>query len=213
HIVHVPEKFLQVLHPFEIGDSDAAGVGQDVGNHDDAFFEQYAVGAGSGRAVGGLGDDPGFDAVGVGHSDLVFQRGGNQHVTIQLQYFLAGDGFGSGKAGHGPGFGLVGHDVRNVQAFAVEDSTLGIANGNDLGPKSMQQLGGDATGVAKALNGGGGAGVVDVLYVEGAADHIHAASGRGFVAAERAAQKDRLPGDHAGSAVAKRHAVGVHDPG
>jgi hypothetical protein len=65
HQLLVPEEALAVLHPFEIGDRDAAGVGQNVGDHEDLLVGQNLVGQRRGGAVGALAQDLAADAVGV----------------------------------------------------------------------------------------------------------------------------------------------------
>ena len=59
HLVARPEILLQVLHPFEIADDDAAGVAQDVGDDEDPVVAlgENPVGLGRGRAVRAFGDD------------------------------------------------------------------------------------------------------------------------------------------------------------
>ena len=62
HLLFLPEQLLQVLHPFEIADDDAAGIAEDVGNHEDfvlALF-QHQVGVRRGRTVGAFGQHPAF---------------------------------------------------------------------------------------------------------------------------------------------------------
>lgn len=57
-LVGTPEEALQILDPFEGGDGDAAGVGQDVGQHHDAAFQQDGLGFGGGATVGAFGYEP-----------------------------------------------------------------------------------------------------------------------------------------------------------
>ena len=40
HFLHLPEEFLKILHPLEIGNGHAASIGQDVRNHHHSFFMQ-----------------------------------------------------------------------------------------------------------------------------------------------------------------------------
>ena len=47
----------QVLYHLEVGDGDAAGVAQEVGDDVDPLLGQHLVGFGRRRAVGQLGDD------------------------------------------------------------------------------------------------------------------------------------------------------------
>jgi len=58
----VPEISLPVLHPFEIGNGDAAGVGENVREDDDATAREDFIGVRRGGAVGGFGDDAGLYA-------------------------------------------------------------------------------------------------------------------------------------------------------
>ena len=36
-VLRLPEEVLLILHPFEVGDGDAAGVAENIGNHEDAL--------------------------------------------------------------------------------------------------------------------------------------------------------------------------------
>ena len=62
HFLLFPEVAVAVLDPFEVRRRDAAGVGEDVGNDEDAALVQLLVGLGRRRAVGALGDDLRLDA-------------------------------------------------------------------------------------------------------------------------------------------------------
>ena len=75
----------EVLHPLEVADRDAAGVGVEVGDDDDALLAQDVVGAGGDRAVGGLDDQRRADAVGVAEVDHRFHRRRDQDVAVVLE--------------------------------------------------------------------------------------------------------------------------------
>src|SRR5262249_36925565 len=120
--------------------------------------------------------------------------------------------FGAGKAGDGLGPLFVLHHQGHIQATGVEDSTLGIADRQDSCPDSMQQLCGDATGVAKTLDDRGGAAVVDILDFAGAARDVDAALCRSLMSSLGAAEKRGLAGHDSGNTVPTRHTVGIHDP-
>src|ERR1019366_10135837 len=76
-----PEEALQVLHPLEIRDYDAAGVAEHVRDKEDfrPLIEDY-VRLGVGGAVGGLGEDAALDLAGVGGGDLALQGGGDDDI-------------------------------------------------------------------------------------------------------------------------------------
>ena len=52
-----PEVTGEVLHPFEIADNDAPGVGQDVRNHDDAVTVENIVRLGRRWSIGTLDNE------------------------------------------------------------------------------------------------------------------------------------------------------------
>jgi len=68
---------------------------------------QYNVGLGSGRAVGGLGEDAALDLGGVVGCDLALQGGRHEDFTRQNQQLVVGDRLSLREAGHG----LVGGDM------------------------------------------------------------------------------------------------------
>ena len=86
HLLARPEILLEVLHPFEIADDDAAGVAQNVG-HDEhvAARGQHLVGFRRGRAVGALGDDAALQLGGDLGVDHALDGAGREHVAGQGQ--------------------------------------------------------------------------------------------------------------------------------
>ena len=58
HLLFLPKQLLQVLHPFEVADDDAAGIAEDVGDHEDFLaLRKDLVRVRRGRAIGPLGKD------------------------------------------------------------------------------------------------------------------------------------------------------------
>ena len=57
HFVFLPEVAVAILHPLEVRRRHAAGVGEDVGDDEDAALVQVLVRVRRGRAVGPFGDD------------------------------------------------------------------------------------------------------------------------------------------------------------
>ena len=64
-VLDLPLVVVEVLHPLEVGDHDAAGVGEDVGEHLDAPVGEDPVGRRSARAVGRFDDQLALDPIGV----------------------------------------------------------------------------------------------------------------------------------------------------
>src|SRR5690606_25607908 len=61
----VPVEALTVLYPFEIGNSHAASIGQNVGQDDGALFVEDLVGIRGDRAVCEFEDNLGLDRTGI----------------------------------------------------------------------------------------------------------------------------------------------------
>ncbi len=81
-----PIEVLEVLEPLEVGDDDAAGVAEDVGDD----FEVVAlveddVGLVGGGAVGGLGEDAAAELGGVGGGDDALDGGGDEDGAGELE--------------------------------------------------------------------------------------------------------------------------------
>ena len=74
-----PEIAHPVLHPLEVADGDAAGVGEDVGDDEDPLVVEQRIGGRRRRPVRALGDDAGAHAVRVLAGDDVLQR--RRHQT------------------------------------------------------------------------------------------------------------------------------------
>jgi len=53
----VPKEALTILDPLEIGDGDAAGIGQDIGDHEDLLVGENFVGQHGGRTVGAFAEN------------------------------------------------------------------------------------------------------------------------------------------------------------
>lgn len=60
-----PEEAREILHPFEVADSDAARIGDHVGQYQHAVVVQNVIGLGSRWAVRAFNYKLGFDLVGV----------------------------------------------------------------------------------------------------------------------------------------------------
>ena len=93
-----PEIALAVLHPFEVGNRNAAGVGEDVGDHEHSALKQDVVGGRRGGAVGALHQKFRLHFVGILAGDDAFRGGRQQDIAFLLQDFLRPDAFAAAKA-------------------------------------------------------------------------------------------------------------------
>src|SRR6266511_2922871 len=79
-LVFFPEVELEVLHPLEVGDDDAAGVGEDVRDEDDTVARQDRVGFRRRGAIGALDDVARAHVAGVAIVNLTLERGGDKEI-------------------------------------------------------------------------------------------------------------------------------------
>jgi len=83
---------IEVLDPFEVADSHAAGVAQDVGDEEPAVGVENLVPPRGSWAIRAFGDQASPDPTGgVRGGDLVLHRGWNQDVGIQLEQLGVAD--------------------------------------------------------------------------------------------------------------------------
>ena len=101
-----PEVAHAVLHPLEVAGGDAAGVGEDVGDDEDALVGEDLVGDGGGGAVGAFAEDLAADAVGVLAGDDVLGGGGDEDVALVGEELVLVGGLGLAEAVDGAGCGL-----------------------------------------------------------------------------------------------------------
>src|SRR5579885_2469016 len=208
-----PEEALEVLHPLEVADGDAARVGQDVRNDHDILLEKDFIGCRSCGAVGGFRDDARLNAVGVFLGDDAFGGGRNQDVAGNFQHILDADSLGVGEADDGAALLLVAQHGSGIKPALVVDAAARIADGDDFAALVVEEARRYGAGIAKALD-------TDARALQGHANTFRRLArdeenaGRGRVVAPLAATDgERLAGDNGGDRVALVHGVGVHDPG
>src|SRR6266508_230255 len=96
---HAPETNVgEVLQPLEVGYGDAAGIGIYVRYDKDSLFLENRFAVWSGWTVGRLENNLCFDSGSVFGCNLVFKRGGDQHVAFRFQNIAAfGQVLGPGR--------------------------------------------------------------------------------------------------------------------
>src|SRR5437773_10816940 len=83
HFRFRPQKRLQPLNPLEVRNDYAAGVAEDVWDHENfvpAIF-QNQICLGRGRAISGFGKDAAFELTGISASDYAIDRCRDKYVT------------------------------------------------------------------------------------------------------------------------------------
>ncbi len=118
-----PVEIVSVLDLLKVANCDAAGVAQEVGYDIGALFVQNLVGFRSGRTVGQLSTDFGFDIGRVGLSDYILQRRREEHHDVQFQQLFIGDGLGVGHVNHGAVLFLPCDALLEGNAFFSIDTT------------------------------------------------------------------------------------------
>ena len=173
-----PVVAVEVLDPFEVADRHAAGVAQDVGDHEDAVAGQDLVGLRGGRAVGRLGNEPGLDPAGVPLGDLVLEGGRDQDVAVDLQDLGVGDVRGAREPLDRPVLLLPAHDPGDVEALGIVDPAGRVGDRDDGRPFLADEPRRDRARVAEPLDGHAGRLEVHADMGGGLDDRVDAAARR-----------------------------------
>src|ERR1700677_4115825 len=146
-----PEVAHAVLHPLEVAGGDAAGIGEDVGDDEDALVGEDLVGDGGGGAVGAFAEDFATDSVGVFAGDDVFSRRGDEDFAVVGEELAGVGGIGLGEAGDGAGALAVLDEGGDVDAVFIVEAAVELDDADDGVALLGQELGGVGADVAKAL--------------------------------------------------------------
>jgi HPt (histidine-containing phosphotransfer) domain-containing protein len=147
-----PEELLGALHPFEIGDGDPAGVGEDVRHDGDAALPQDAIGHDAGRPVRRFDHEHGLDATGVLFGDLILYGGRNQHVAGQLEKLLIAHGLDPWHSLQDPVRLEPTAHLGQIEPARSMDTSAHVGDPNDLSPLLGGDLGRRSAHVAVALH-------------------------------------------------------------
>ena len=211
HAFLVPAVLLHVLHPLEVAHGYAAGVGVDIRQERDPLLEEDGVRLRVGWVVRSLEDDTSPARRRHWPSSAHPQRGGDEYVTRLGEESVGRKGLAARETCDGLLLARVLGECADVKARSVADRAADIAHRDDLTSGLVKSRGRRAD-VAEALDGVRE--IADLLAdaLEQALGAEEQSAPRGRVAAQRAAEFDRLAGDDA-RRVPVELLVLIHDPG
>jgi len=207
-----PEVAHAILHPLEVAGGDAARVGEDVGDDEDALVGEDLVGHSGCWAVGAFAENFAAEAIGVAAGDDVLGSCGDENFAVVGDELVFVGGFGFGEAIDGTGLFLVVDEGVDVDAVLVVEAAVVLGDADDGVALFGEEFGGIGAYVAEALNDDAAAfdGHAEMLHGF-VADNRDTAAGS-FFASAGAAEIDGLAGDDGIDGLAHVHGVGVHDP-
>ena len=207
-----PEEARHILDPFKVADGHAAGVTDNVRNHDDTAFGKDIIRFRIGRAVRPFQHQLTGQFFCALARDLAFQRGGDQNVHLGGPEGIFVDFTGARETGNLLLLSLPCGQGGHINApFVIQGGGV-VLNHHDPRAYFGEQTSGFATDVTKTLQrhfrafnfNSGTAG-------DFTAGNKDAATGR-FFTSQRTAEVNRLAGHHAGNRGAMVHGIGIHHP-
>src|ERR1017187_8627627 len=93
HFFQSPVVTVAILNPFIIRNRNAAAIGENIRDDNDAFVLKNLVGISSSRAIGTFHYQLGFYFMNIMLSNLVFQSTWSQQINIQFQQIFIGNAF------------------------------------------------------------------------------------------------------------------------
>ena len=141
HGVFIPEVALAILNPLKVGGRDAASVGEDVRDNEDAFVgEDIIRGRGCG-AIRAFCQNAAPHAVDVAARDDVFGGGRNQNLAFSGEQFRRITFFCTGESVHGAVL-LTKFDQRfDVDSIFVGKAAADFGDTDDFVAGFMHELG------------------------------------------------------------------------
>ena len=159
HFLFFPEQLLQVLHPFEIADHDAAGIAEDVRNQEDlvlALF-QHQVGIRRGRTVGAFRQHAALAGFPRPWASITRSIAAGTSTSQGSVRICAGSNCSwLENPAMLPCSLSVPHQRRNIEAGLVIQRAGVIADRDHLEAELMQLQRGIGADIAKALDHSGG---------------------------------------------------------
>ncbi len=209
-----PAVVLEVLHPLEIGDRDATGIAEHVGDDEDiATSVEDAVGLWSGGAVRTFGEDAASQLGGVFAGDDAVEGAGGEDVARLLEEQGGIDGFRLFEADDAARFGDVFAEFGDIEAIGIPDRAVDIGDAGDFHPVGGEGEDRVRSDVAETLDDGAGPlnGCAEFVECIGGKKSDSMAGGAG--ASAGALEVERLAGDDGGNEVAGMGGIGIRHPG
>ena len=210
-----PVVAVEVLDPLEVADRHAAGVAQDVGDHEHAVAERGSTSASG--VVGPLAASAISRALirPALRSVIWFSRAAGMRMSQSTSRTSALRDVGrAGEALDRAVLALPGDDLGDVEAGrACGCHRSSRRRRRPSSPRREMSRAAIEPALPKPWTATRRSWQVHAQVARRLDDRVDAAAGRRLVAALRAAEADRLAGDDARDRVADVHRVGVHHPG
>src|SRR6202050_2100634 len=209
-----PEESLAILHPFEIADRDAAGIGQDVGDHENSLVIDDGIGGGGGGTVGAFAENAGLYAIGVLRGDLILDgRGNGDGAWLEEHILRRHFGAAGGKLRQRFALRVAPVDqLRYVEALLVVERAVNIRDADDFITRRVHEHGAHRADVPEALNDHARLIALHAEFGDSGVTNDHQPAASRFLTPARATQREGLAGDDGRGGVAHVHRVSVHDP-
>ena len=207
-----PEIAVQILHPFKIADSYAAAISQDIRDNEHALFLENLVCLRSGRSVGALNNNACAHVCGILLRQLQLNSARSQHSDLHRQQLRISNRLAAGVADNAARFLGISIDIIAVKAVRLINSTVNIAQGDNLHARVAEKLRRPAADIAKALHSRSCFIRLDALHLQCLQRRHHNAAAGSRRASEGAAHADSLAGDEARLKLSGNLAVFVHHP-
>src|SRR5439155_15663189 len=167
----------------------------DVGDEEYVLVEEDPVGLGARRTVRRFRDDLCLDPGRVVLADLVFYRGRDEDVAVQLDELGVRDPLRTRETDDGPGLALVGVDLVRIEALWIEDAAARVRDGEHLPAELVHELRRERARVAEALHDHPRTLEVHPEVLRRLDDRVDRAARGRLVAAFAPADRERLTGD------------------
>src|SRR5579862_2570468 len=171
-----PEVSLAILHPLEVRSGYAAGIGENVGNNEDAFVGEHIVRRGSGRPVRALGENAALYAIDVAAVDDVLGCRGDENFAIGSKQFRRVVFFGFGETMHRAVLLAEFDQSFQVDAVLVVEAATDFSDTDNFIARLVHQLRCVGADVAESLHNDAGAFAIDAELSASFVAHDHHAA-------------------------------------
>ena len=174
---------LEVLHPLEVRDDHAAGVGHHVGDDVDVLVTEDLVGGRRSRAVGALEDHLALHPVSVLLVDHAAERRGDEDVARDRDQVRGRDLLAALEFGEPATLADVGVEPVGIDAALVADRAGRVGDSHHRRPELLHDASRPGPDVAVSLDDEGGVRGAEAQMWRRLTEHVDAAAtGRGLAA-------------------------------